>query len=211
MLDAWLVPAEREVLPVECLQAALDAPTSHSLHFPNSFYPRDAHPTRLVVENRIGPEVRAALAARGHEVIENGPWVHGQVTAVEFDRRHKARGVRATAVHPGGIRTELSRHLTPEQQQALMDGINAANKAAGGPHFRFKTIPQGAATSVWAAVVAQADEVGGRYCENCHVGVLVPDDRKISAIGEGVRGYALDGERAKALWAKSEEWVGERF
>jgi hypothetical protein len=53
--------------------------------------------------------------------------------------------------------------------------------------------------------------VGGRYCENCHVGVIVPDDREISAISEGVRGYALDPERAQALWAKSEEWVGERF
>jgi hypothetical protein len=67
------------------------------------------------------------------------------------------------------------------------------------------------ATSVWAGVVAAADEVGGRYCENCHVGVIVPDDRKISAGSEGVRGYALDTGRAKALWTKSEQMVGERF
>ena len=53
--------------------------------------------------------------------------------------------------------------------------------------------------------------MGGRYCENCHVGIIVPDDRKISAISEGVRAYALDPERPKALWAKSEEMVGERF
>ena len=53
--------------------------------------------------------------------------------------------------------------------------------------------------------------MGGRYCENCHVGVIVPDDVKISAISEGVRGYALDPKRAQALWAKSEEMVGERF
>jgi hypothetical protein len=43
-------------------------------------------------------------------------------------------------------------------------------------HGGFKTIPQGAATSVWAAVVAPADEVGGQYCENCHVGKSFPDD-----------------------------------
>ena len=46
--------------------------------------------------------------------------------AVEFDRRHKAGGIRATAVHPGGIQTELSRHLTPEATRALIDRINAA-------------------------------------------------------------------------------------
>ena len=56
-----------------------------------------------------------------------------------------------------------------------------------------------------------ADEVGGCYCENCHVGEIVPDDRKISANSVGVRGYALDPERAKALWTKSEQMVGERF
>jgi NAD(P)-dependent dehydrogenase (short-subunit alcohol dehydrogenase family) len=131
--------------------------------------------------------------------------------AVEFDRRHRSRGIRAAAVHPGGILTELSRHLDAGAIPAMVDQMNKDLAAEGKPPFQFKTIPQGAATSVWAAVVAQADEVGGRYCENCHVGVVVPDDRKISAISEGVRRYALDPERAKALWAKSEELVSERF
>jgi NAD(P)-dependent dehydrogenase (short-subunit alcohol dehydrogenase family) len=131
--------------------------------------------------------------------------------AVEFDRRHRSRGIRAAAVHPGGILTELGRHLDPSWIPGMIDQINKDLAAEGKPPFQFKTIPQGAATSVWAGVVAQADEVGGRYCENCHVGVIVPDDRKISANSEGVREYALDPERAKALWAKSEEWVGERF
>ena len=127
--------------------------------------------------------------------------------AVEFDRRHKASGVAATAVHPGGIQTELSRHLTPEAGQALIERINAANRAAGEPDFRFKSIPQGAATSVWAGVVATAGEVGGRYCEDCHVAQIEPDAAKRA----GVKPYALDPKRAKALWAKSEEMVGERF
>jgi len=51
--------------------------------------------------------------------------------AVEFDRRHKGNGVRATAVHPGGIRTELSRHMKPEQLQQLIDQVNAAGRPAG--------------------------------------------------------------------------------
>ncbi len=131
--------------------------------------------------------------------------------AVEFDRRHRSRGIRAAAVHPGGIMTELSRHLDPSWIPAVIDQMNKDLAEEGKPPFQFKTVPQGAATSVWAGLVANAEDVGGRYCENCHVGEIVPDDRKISAISEGVRAYALDPEHAKALWAKSEELVGEKF
>jgi NAD(P)-dependent dehydrogenase (short-subunit alcohol dehydrogenase family) len=130
--------------------------------------------------------------------------------AVEFDRRHRERGVRAAAVHPGGIHTELARHMEQGQLEAMIDQIRKQVEAEGQV-FRFKTIPQGAATSVWAGVVASADEIGGRYCENCHVGQLVADDATLSPISEGVRGYALDPENAKALWKKSEEIVGESF
>ena len=130
--------------------------------------------------------------------------------AVEFDRRYRDKGIRAAAVHPGGIRTELGRHMGEEQLLALVDTMNQAARAEGREEFEFKSIPQGAATSVWAGVVADADEVGGRYCENCHVTTNITEDT-ISANSEGVRAYALDPERAKALWAKSEEMVGERF
>jgi NAD(P)-dependent dehydrogenase (short-subunit alcohol dehydrogenase family) len=125
--------------------------------------------------------------------------------AVEFDRRHKHRGVRATAVHPGGIKTELGRHQNEEQVQQLLSaaGLDIAT-------FEWKSIPQGAATSIWAGLVADANEIGGRYCENCHVTTNVTE-AQISAVAEGVRPYALDPERAKALWAKSEEMVGEGF
>jgi NAD(P)-dependent dehydrogenase (short-subunit alcohol dehydrogenase family) len=123
--------------------------------------------------------------------------------AVEFDRRHRARGVRACAVHPGVIRTELIRYMSPERiaQFSLSTDENQATAR------RYKSVPQGAATSVWAATVAPASEIGGRYCEDCHVAMLTdsPD------ASEGVRPYALDPDRAKALWAKSEEMVGERF
>ena len=129
--------------------------------------------------------------------------------AVEFDRRHKARGVRAIALHPGGIQTELDRHMAPGELENLVAQINAQLGAAGQPPFQFKTIPQGAATSVWAAFVAPAEEVGGRYCENSQVSQIT--DALISPVSPGVRSYALDPERAKALWARSEELVGERF
>ena len=149
----------------------------------------------------------------GFERTEYAPFVaYGRsktaniLFAVEFDRRHKARGVRATAVHPGGIQTELSRHMGADELEALVANLNAT-RPEGAPAFAFKSIPQGAATSVWAGVVAPADEVGGHYCEDCHVAAFSEGE----GIREGVRRYALDPERAKALWAKSEEMVGERF
>ena len=193
------------------------------------------HLGHFLLVNRIAPLMRpgarlVSLASSGHRFgdvdlddpnFERTPYdpfvAYGRsktaniLFAVEFDRRHRSRGVRAVAVHPGGIQTELARHLDPSAIPAMIDQINRDLAAEGKPPFQFKTIPQGAATSVWAGVVAAADEVGGRYCENCHVGEIVPDDRKISANSEGVRRYALDPERAKALWTKSEQMVGERF
>jgi NAD(P)-dependent dehydrogenase (short-subunit alcohol dehydrogenase family) len=129
--------------------------------------------------------------------------------AVEFDRRHRGRGVRATALHPGGIKTELGRHMQPDELDKLVAQINAQLTANSQPPFQWKTIPQGAATSIWAAFVASADAVGAHYCENCQVSPVT--DGLISPVSPGVRPYALDPENAKALWAKSEEMVRERF
>ena len=131
--------------------------------------------------------------------------------AVAFDKRHRDRGVRAAAVHPGGIRTELGRYAEPGRIEKVIEEINRQLAAQGKGPFQWKAIPQGAATSVWAAVVAPANEIGGRYCENCHVGQIVPDDAAITAVSEGVRGYAVDPNTAEALWKKSEELVGESF
>lgn len=126
--------------------------------------------------------------------------------AVELDRRLQDRGIRATALHPGGIMTELMRHTTPEmlQQMAAASALNA-DGSRGAPTV-VKSVEQGAATTVWAAFVADAEDVGGRYCEDC-------GEARISDAGGGggVRPYALDAERAAALWAKSEQMVNERF
>src|SRR6201997_5091822 len=107
--------------------------------------------------------------------------------AVAFDKRYRDRGVRAAAVHPGGIQTELDRHLDPSQVRKTIEQMNQQLAAEGKAPFQLKTIPQGAATSVWTPVVAPGDEIGGQYCENCHVGKIVPDDVPITAISEGVR------------------------
>ncbi len=114
--------------------------------------------------------------------------------AVEFDRRHKARGVRATATHPGAVLTDTTRKLIEAQPSAATA-------------FTWKTVAQGAATSVWAGFVASSYEIGGRYCEDCRLAEADDDPASRS----GVRAYALDREQAKALWSTSEAMVGERF
>jgi NAD(P)-dependent dehydrogenase (short-subunit alcohol dehydrogenase family) len=193
------------------------------------------HLGHFVFVNRIAPLIRDGgrlinLSSSGHRYgnvdledpnFERTPYepfvAYGRsktaniLFAVAFDKRHKGRGVRAAAVHPGGIHTELGRYMDPGRIPALLAQINEQLAAEGKPPFQWKTIPQGAATSVWAGVVASADEIGGRYCENCHAGNIVPDNVAISPISEGVRAYALDPVNAEALWKKSEEMVGETF
>ncbi len=189
------------------------------------------HLGHFVLVNRLAPLLEpgarvVALSSSGHRFsdvnLDDPNFEHTEYTpfgaygrsktanalfAVEFDRRQRSRGVRAAAVHPGGIQTELARHMTPESIQQLIDTIDS-NRAPGAPAFEWKNIPQGAATSVWAGVVAAADEVGGRYCEDCHVAEVVDGDDLTRG---GVRPYAIDPEHAKALWAKSEALVQERF
>jgi len=127
--------------------------------------------------------------------------------AVGLDHRFKSRGIRAVAVHPGGIKTELGRYTDPVAEEEMISTINERNAAAGLPPFRYKTVPQGAATSVWAAVVADGDVIGGRYCEDCHV-AKAADNPEVRG---GVQPYALDPDRADALWTLSEKMVDERF
>ncbi len=101
--------------------------------------------------------------------------------------------------------------MDPAHVEQMVKQINEQAAAEGKGAFQFKTVPQGAATSVWAAVVAPAEEVGGRYCENCRVSDVAADDARLGLLDEGVRGYALDPQNAVALWKKSEELVGETF
>src|SRR6202140_5766075 len=79
--------------------------------------------------------------------------------AVAFDQRHRERDIRAVAVHPGVIQTELGRHMDPAMLKAMMDQLEKQLAAEGKRSFPWKTIPQGAATSIWAAVVAPAKEI----------------------------------------------------
>lgn len=120
--------------------------------------------------------------------------------AVGFDKRFAAQGVHAYSVHPGGIHTELGRNMTPEVISTLMSQM-----ADSGRQFAWKTIPQGAATSVWAAIAPELEDHGGAYLEDCHVSVVSDDN----TLNDGVRPYAVDPDRADALWELSERLVAE--
>lgn len=124
--------------------------------------------------------------------------------AVEFDRRHSHRGVRAVSVMPGNSLTDLPRNFTEEQLQGLFETVGSARAEAGLPPAELKDISQAAATSVWAAVVADKDEIGGKYLEDVAVAAV---NETPNPFADGVRLYALDGEKAKQLWAKSEQLI----
>ncbi|TRD11760.1 SDR family NAD(P)-dependent oxidoreductase [Erythrobacter insulae] len=160
------------------------------------------------------------LSSRGHHMapvdlddpnFENrdyNEWVsYGQsktaniLFTVGLEQRFGGKGIHAYAVHPGGIRTNLSRHLSEDQSKALISRVTKSD-----PGFSWKTIPQGAATQCWAATASELRDRGGVYCEDCHVAEV----DETSSTG-GVRSYALDSASADRLWSMSEQMVGESF
>jgi gamma-glutamyltranspeptidase/glutathione hydrolase len=68
------------------LQEAIDAPGFHSTHMPSSFYPRDAHPAEVLIEDRFDPTVLAELTRRGHLLVVGESWSEGRLSAVAQDR-----------------------------------------------------------------------------------------------------------------------------
>ncbi|WP_379545513.1 SDR family NAD(P)-dependent oxidoreductase [Qipengyuania sp. DSG2-2] len=118
--------------------------------------------------------------------------------AVGLEKRLSDKGIHAYAVHPGGIQTNLGRHLSEEDAAALMQRVQESDSS-----FQWKTIPQGAATTCYAATAPELEGQGGVYLEDCQVAEL--DDE--SANG-GVRSYAVDPAKAKQLWILSERLAG---
>jgi NAD(P)-dependent dehydrogenase (short-subunit alcohol dehydrogenase family) len=121
--------------------------------------------------------------------------------ALELDRRLKQDGVRAYAVHPGVIMTELARHLTPDDIKDLMD------RAPGEGGLVFKTVETGAATEVYAATAPELEGQGGLYLEDCRISGLAESE----AASLGHAAHAVDPEAVTRLWQVSEQLLGERF
>jgi NAD(P)-dependent dehydrogenase (short-subunit alcohol dehydrogenase family) len=125
--------------------------------------------------------------------------------SIELDRRLAERGVRAFAVHPGGIHTDLGRYMTADDLTILMARIKEQTPSGG--EFQWKTIPQGAATSVWAAVSPDLDGHGGLYLEDCQIA----EPRSADHPGRGYVEHALDADGARRLWTLSENLVGREY
>jgi NAD(P)-dependent dehydrogenase (short-subunit alcohol dehydrogenase family) len=116
--------------------------------------------------------------------------------AVHLDALGAERGVRAFALHPGGIMTPLQRHLATEEMVAM-----GWIEEDGTPRVQFKTPEQGAATTVWAATSPQLDGLGGVYCEDCEIADVNDADTPRT----GVRTWAIDPDEASRLWRLSAE------
>jgi NAD(P)-dependent dehydrogenase (short-subunit alcohol dehydrogenase family) len=142
------------------------------------------------------------------------PWLaYGQsktanvLFAVEATRRWSGDGITANAVHPGAIlATNLSRHMDPKYLAELRASATYA-ETFDGSRVRYKTIEQGAATSVLVATSRQLDGIGGRYFEDCNQAPLLDPDAPNTSTS-GVAAYALDPANANRLWKLSLELLG---
>lgn len=127
--------------------------------------------------------------------------------SLEFDNRAKEHNVRSYALCPGAVgETELSREAPLDLFQKL-GYVDDVGNLLPEVKASLKTIPQGAATTVWCATSPLLNDLGGIYCENVEVANLNSD---VSVIG-GIKAYSLDEKNAKRLWKMSEEMTGITF
>ena len=138
------------------------------------------------------------------------PWLsYGQaktansLTAVAIQQLFQANAIEAFAVHPGGIMTTLQRHMTTEdiQSRGWVD-------AEGNVNERFKTVEEGASTSVWAATSPDLLDQGGCYLEDCSIAKVHESRPQAPA---GVMHYAIDADQAMHLWHVSEAMIADKF
>jgi len=120
--------------------------------------------------------------------------------AVELDRRLREHGVRAFAIHPGAIVTELGRHLGQDDVATLQ-----SRAPSGG--YEWKSVAAGAATQVYAATAPELEGMGGLYLEDCRVAGRRRSERDV----RGYMPWAVDRCAAERLWALSETTLGEEF
>jgi NAD(P)-dependent dehydrogenase (short-subunit alcohol dehydrogenase family) len=169
-----------------------------------------AAPSRVVIVSSYGHQM--ADVDLGDPNFERRPYdkfvaYGGSKTAnvlfaVALDRKLRGRGVRAFALHPGGILTELGRHMVPADLEVMRERAGNSNSYK----IPFKSVEAGAATSVYGAASPELEGRGGLYLEDCQVAPV-----NEHSAPTGARAYAMNPERADALWQLSECMIGERF
>lgn len=187
------------------------------------------HLGHFQLTSRLWPALAAAQGARivavssqGHhfapvdfddpnfERRDYDPWIaYGQAKtanvlfAVEADRRGAPDDIRAFAVHPGRILTDIARFMTPDE--IISSGIaDSDGNALVDPEQGMKNPEQGAATSVWCATSPQLNGLGGVYCEDCDIA----EPRVGHPIVAGVNPWATDPAEAAQLWTLSQQLTG---
>ena len=188
---------------------------------------------------RLWPALRRANGARVVSVSSRGhrfaavdfddphfdrrdydPWVaYGQsktanvLFAVGLDRRGEEHGIRAFAVHPGAIVTDLARHMSQDALRS-MGAIDEEGRAVRDLSKGFKNVEQGASTSVWAATSPRLDGMGGVYCEDNDISPLLsPAAVPTEGLSQerGVLPWAIDIDASERLWTLSESQTGVTF
>ena len=189
------------------------------------------HLGHMILTTSLLPALRAAQGARvvtlsstGH-IVSDVHWedpnfqrhdydkwlAYGQsktadsLFAVGLDMREKDNGIRAFAVHPGGIMTDLQRHLGNEEM-AVLGWTNPDGTMSERAAKMFKSPEAGASTSIFAATSPLLEGIGGVYCEDCDVADLANENSQRYA---HVRPYAIDTDAADRLWAMSETMINE--
>ena len=231
-LDLLVLSAGIMALPARTLDARgleLQFATNHLGHFQltGRLWPALAARSARVV----------AVSSRGHRfspmVFDDPNFLHrpydrwlayGQsktanvLFACELDRLGQAHGVRAFAVHPGGIvDTQLAQHLSREELRSA-GAVDDQGRPLIDPDRGYKSVAQGAATQLWCATSPQLAGLGGVYCEDADVAPLMADVSSRTWEGQpesrqvaGVKPYAVDPVAARRLWAMSEELTGVAY
>jgi NAD(P)-dependent dehydrogenase (short-subunit alcohol dehydrogenase family) len=197
------------------------------------------HLGHFALTARLAPAIRAGdhprvvtLSSAGHsrsnvdlddynfEVTPYNAWIaYGRsktanaLFARELATRAGASGTLSFSVHPGGIVTELGRHLDDQLRNDMMSfarerAITFGDYGEDGEPRRmpFKSVPAGAATQVWAATTSSLAQHNGAYLADCGVGV-----RGANPTSNGYMDYLLDDEHARRLWTLSEGLTGVSF
>jgi NAD(P)-dependent dehydrogenase (short-subunit alcohol dehydrogenase family) len=123
--------------------------------------------------------------------------------ALELNRRMKGEGVQAYSVHPGGILTDLGRHIEPEELIAL-GWVDENGEMSEAMKDFFKTPEQGCATTLWCATSPLLNDRGGEYCEDCDIAKMMDEN---SLRYRDVAPWAVDDEAAARLWDETEKMI----
>ena len=137
------------------------------------------------------------------------PWMsYGQsktaniLFSIALTKLYFDQGIVSYSVMPGGISTPLQRHMTHEDKLRL-GVVDAEGKVSS----HFKSVEQGASTTVWAAVASELEDKGGYYLENCQLAELRKSREEVMINRTGLLKYAIDEDKALKLWNLSLEWI----